>query len=180
MSYTQKALIVLLVILLLPGLFWLVVYRPKAGQYVNLLSEIQELDQDIAEASEKVSRIPEIEEEIERTREKLERLDDQYPRTIEPFYKLISATAKKVGVDIMSMISGEKKDEEGENLAVRKHYVQLSARCPYRILAEFLDEISDLPLTVSVSGLEIEAEEDLLPKLEVKLQLTAYLSREED
>lgn len=180
MSYTQKALVVLLGILLLPGLFLLIAYRPKAREYTSLLAEVEELDRSVAEASEKMNRIPEIEEQIKETREKLEKLDKQYPRTIEPFYKLISGAARKAGVDIMSMISGEKPDEKEENLAVRKHYVQLEARCSYRVLGEFLYEISDLPLTVSVSGLEIEGEEDLLPKLEVKLRLTVYLSKEEE
>jgi len=105
MNYTQKILSVLLVVFVLPGLFLLLVCRPRAREYSRLQAKGNKLNHEIMEAKQEINHLPDTMREIDLLRHRLAKLKRQYPHTIEPFYEQISATAKKVGLDILSMIS---------------------------------------------------------------------------
>ncbi len=169
----------LLVIFLLPALFLVLVCRPRAREYSLLQAQEKKLNHEIMEANREVNLLPETKKEIKLLRGRLAKLKQQYPLTIEPFYEHISMTAKKVGLEIVSMVSVPESRPEKNELAVEKRFVRLEARCSYQILGEFLDEISNLPVTVSISALTMEGKKSLLPRLDVELLLTTYLTRED-
>ena len=177
MNYTQKVLLVLLGIFLLPALFLLVICRPQAREYSRLQDQEKMLNQKIIEAKQEIDRLPETKKEIELLQGKLARLKQQYPRTIEPFYEQISMTAKNVGLNILSMVSVPSPLPGKKNLAVEKRFVRIEARCSYQVLGEFLDELSNLPVTVSVSDLTMVGKKSLLPRLDVELLLITYLTK---
>lgn len=169
----------MLVIFLLPALFFFLVCRPGEKEYARLQAQEKSLNQEIRDAQAEINQLPETRKEIELLRERLDKLKRQYPRTIEPFYEQISSTAKKAGMDILSMVSVPPTGPQENTLAVEKRFVRIEAHCSYQILGDFLDEISNLPVTVSISALTVVGKRSLLPRLEVELLLTTYLSTED-
>ena len=139
----------------------------------------KKLNHEIMEAKQKINHLPDTMKEIDLLRHRLAKLKRQYPHTIEPFYEQISATAKKVGLDILSMVSVPNPHPEENEQAVEKRFVRIEARCSYQILGEFLDGLSQLPVAVSISALTLKGKKPRLPRLEVELILTTYLSRED-
>ena len=179
MNYTRKVLLSLLLVFILPALFLLLVGRPRAREYSRLQAQEKKLNHEIMAAQREVNLLPDTMKEIEFLRGRLARLKRQYPRTIEPFYEQISGTAKKVGLDILSMVSVSSPHPEKKEQAVEERFVQIEARCSYQVLGEFLDELSQLPVAVSISALTLAGKKSSLPQLEVEMRLTTYLSREE-
>ena len=98
MTYTQKALSLLLGIFILLGLFLLLVYYPASQKLNSLKSEEKIIEKKIAEAEIRKARLPEIENEIEIARQNLQRLEVQYPKTIDGVWQAIVDAAQEVGL----------------------------------------------------------------------------------
>ena len=82
MNYTQKALGILVGIILLLVLFWIFVYSPVSSKLVELQDEAKALDKEIVEVQSKTAGLPDIKTKIASARARLERLETQYPMTI--------------------------------------------------------------------------------------------------
>ena len=182
MNYTQKALGLLIGVILLLVLFWFIIYTPESNKLDQLQREAKELDKKLIEVQVKQKMLPEIQIKIKNVRERLKRLEVQYPRTIELVYQAITDAAGKEGFNISKRDTAEilVKDEE---TALREYEIKISAHCPYQILGEFLDRIVNSQIIISISGLAIvddrgpairKGEEG---NLRVEMQLTTYLSR---
>ena len=183
MNYTQKALSILVGVILLLVLFWIFVYSPASSKLEQLQGEAKELDKKIVEVQAKQKSLPEIQLKIKNARDRLERLETQYPMTIERVYQAITESAREVGFNISKRNTAEKPMEE-EGTALREYEINISAYCSYRILGEFLDRIANSPIIISISELTIisnrgapvgEGERD---ELRVEMKLTTYLSRD--
>ncbi len=183
MTYTQKAVGILIGFVLLLVLFWLIVYIPKSNKLDGLQLEAQEIDLKIVDAKVKKAGLPEIENKIKNARERLERLEVQYPKTIEIVYQAITDAAEKEGFIISKRVTAEKQDED-EETALREYEIKISAYCPYHILGDFLDRLVNSQIIISISGLAIVDDRDLgfwkggENELRVEMQLTTYLSRD--
>ena len=182
MNYTQKALGILVGVILLVVLFWIFFYTPASGKLIQLQKEAKDLDKRIAEIKIKKAGLPGVQTKIESARERLERLEVQYPRTIEIVYQAITDAAQKVEFQISKRDTAEKPVED-EETALREYEIKISARCPYQVLGEFLDRITKSPIIISISGLAIVANSGSTSRkgeegnLRVEMQLNTYLSR---
>ncbi|MDP8215059.1 MAG: type 4a pilus biogenesis protein PilO [Candidatus Euphemobacter frigidus] len=182
MNYTLKALGILFGVVFLLVIFRLFVLGPVSGKLERLQKEAKALDKEIAEVELKKADIPTIRAKIATARERLERLETQYPRTIELIYQAITEAAREVGFKISRRDTAEVPIED-EASTLRVYEINISARCPYRVLGEFLEHIANLPIIISVSDLAIMANHNLPASkgeennLQVELELTTYLSR---
>lgn len=84
-----------------------------------------------------------------------------------------------MGLNILAMFSVPDPRPEESDLAVEKRFVRIDARCSYQILGEFLAELHNLPVIVSISGFDLVGRKTILPRLRVELILTTYLTRKE-
>lgn len=187
MKYTQKALILLIGVILLLGAFQLCVYQPKSAQLARLRVEERELDKKIVDLQGKKAGLPRVEKEIEITKRQLKRLEEQYPKTIESVYQAINDAAQEAGFTILKTEMMEEPDKGAKKKsAVREYDFLIGARSTYQALGEFLYGIAHSPVVISVSGLKIVrndmvvSEFSKVPDLEVKLRLTTYLTKEEN
>lgn len=185
MNYTQKALGVLIGVVLLLVLFWVIIYTPESNKLEELQREAKELDKKYVEIQAQLKGLPEIQIKIKNVRDRLERLEVQYPRTIELVYQVITDAAGKEGFNISKRDTAEKSVDD-EDTALREYEIQISAYCPYHTLGEFLDRIVNSQIIISISGLALVADsntefrKEREGKLRVEMQLTTYLSRTND
>jgi len=183
MTYTQKAVGILIGFIILLVLFWLIIYTPESNKLDNLQQEVKALDLKIINAKAQKDNLPEIENKIKNARERLERLEVQYPKTIEIVYQAITDAAEKEGFIISKRVTAEKQGED-EETALREYEINISAYCPYHILGDFLDRLVNSQIIISISGLAIVADRDAgfwkggENELRVEMQLTTYLSRD--
>lgn len=184
MKYTQKALVLLVGVVILLAAFHFSVYRPKSNQLADLQEEEENLDKKIADLQIKKAKLPQIEEEIEITRRQLSRLREQYPKTIESVYQAISDVAAEGGFEIMKTEMRENPEANGDGMtAVKEYKITIQARSPYRSLGNFIYGISNSPVAISISGLKIVrgdmrvSEFGEVPELDIELSLTAYLTK---
>jgi Tfp pilus assembly protein PilO len=182
MNYTQKALGILVGIILLLVAFWLFVYSPASNKLVRLQAESKVLDKKILDLKTKQAGLPNVQIEIDSARDRLERLETQYPMTIERVYRAITESAREVNFNISKRNTAEKPMEE-EGTALREYEIKINAYCSYRILGEFLDRITNSPIIIAISELTIISNRESSQKdngrddLRVEIKLTTYLSR---
>ena len=182
MNYTQKALGILVGVILLLVLFWIFAYSPASNKLGRLQEEAKVLDKKNVEVQAKKAGLPDVNAEIASARDRLERLETQYPMTIERVYQTITEAAREVGFNISKRNTAEKPMEE-EGTALREYEINISAYCSYRVLGEFLDRITNSPIIISISELTIISNRDApvgegeRDELRVEMQLTTYLSR---
>ena len=182
MNYTQKALSILIGIILLLVLFWIFVYSPVSSKLVELQDEAKSLDREIVEVQSKTVGLPDIKARIATASDKLERLETQYPMTIERVYQEITESAREVGFNISKRNTAEKPMEE-EGTALREYEININAYSSYRVLGEFLDRITNSPIIIYISELTIISNrkapvgERESSNLRIEMQLTTYLSR---
>jgi len=181
MNYTQKALAILAGIILLLLAFWLVFYHPVAARYGELQEKSAELERRIEKQKARIKKLPRINKEIVSIRNKLARLEVQYPRTIETVYQAITQAADRVGFKILKKETRERLVND-PSLALKEHNVEITARSSFRELGEFLHEIKNSAVIVTVEGLTIISYSDDQFRengrdLDVNLALTTYLSK---
>jgi len=180
MSHTQKAVGILVGVVLLLIMFRLFFYNPVSSRLGELQEESEKLDQQIAAAVVKLAGLPEIEERIVQSRNTLDQLSLQYPRSIEVVYQTITTAARETGLKISRRETSERPEEES---ALKIYEINIIAYCPYRVLGEFLDKIISSPIRISVSSLTVSAESPAAAgaagngSLRVEMQLTTYLSK---
>ncbi len=180
MSHTQKALAIVIGVILLLVMFRIFFYNPVSGRLEDLREESIELDQRIAAAGVKLAGLPEVEEKIVEVRQTLAQLEVQYPRSIEVVYRIITEAARETGLKISRRETSEKPDE-GD--ALRIYEIGIVAYCRYRVLGEFLDRIALSPMLISVSSLTISNDAAAPVRsgtegdLRVDMKLTTYLSK---
>ena len=182
MNYTQKALSILIGIILLLVIFWIFVYSPVSSRLVELQAEAKELDKKIVEVKGKAVGLQNVNAKIASARDRLDRLETQYPMTIERVYQAITESAREVGFNISKRNTAEKPMEE-EGTALREYEINITAYSSYRVLGEFLDRITNSSIIIYISELTIISNRDApgrkgkQTELRVDMQLTTYLSR---
>lgn len=181
MSHTQKAVGILVGIILLLVMFRLFFYNPVSARLDELREESRRLDRQVAAARMKLIGLSEAEERIAEVQRTLEEMELQYPRSIEVVYQTITNAARETGLKISRRETSEQPDE-GD--ALRIFDINIIAYCPYRVLGEFLDQIITSPILISVSSLTISTETPVSGvaggnDLRVEMGLTTYLSKSE-
>lgn len=180
MSHTQKAVGILIGVILLLVMFRLFFSNPVSLRLEKLQEESLNLDRQIAAAVMKRVGLAGIEERIAAARGALDQLELQYPRSIEVVYQTITTAAQETGLKISRRETSENPDEGS---ALRIYEINIVAYCPYRALGEFLDRIISSPMLISVSSLTVTADTPAAAvaagngDLRVDMQLTTYLSK---
>lgn len=178
MSHTQKAIGILIGVILLLIIFWLFFYNPVSRRLEDLQEESRQLEKQIVESGTKVIGLPEVEEKIVNSRRRLDQLSVQYPRSIEVVYQTITTAARETELRISRRETSERPIE---NQAFRIYEINIIASCSYQVLGEFLDKIISSPILISVSSLNISAESaeenGSGGLLQVEMLLTTYLSK---
>ncbi|MDP8234827.1 MAG: type 4a pilus biogenesis protein PilO [Candidatus Erginobacter occultus] len=181
MNHTQKAVGIVIGVILLLVMFRLFFYSPISSRLELLQKESGNLDREIAAARSRLTGLSGIEDRIAEARRTLEQLELQYPRSIEVVYQTITTAARETGLKISRRETLENLADEGS--ALRSYEINIIAYCPYRVLGEFLDKIISSPMLISVSSLTISAETPVGVRsagnadLRVDMQLTTYLSK---
>ncbi len=180
MSHTQKAIGIVIGVILLLIMFRIFFYNPVSRRLEQLQEESINLDRQIADAVRKTVGLEAVEEKIVEARRTLKQLDRQYPRSIEVVYQTITTAARETGLKISRRETLEQPDEES---ALRLYEINIVAYSSYRVLGEFLDRIISSPMLIFVSSLAVSAETPAAVSggsnvnLRVEMQLTTYLSK---
>ncbi len=180
MSHTQKAVGILIGVILLLVMFRFLFYGRVSRQLEQLKKESESLEQQISAAAIKVAGLGEVEREIAGVRRTLDQMEMQYPPSIEAVYQTITDAARETGLKISRRETSENPSGEG---ALRRYEIDIVALCSYRELGEFLDRIISSPILVFVSSLTVTADNPGPPnlsgeaELRVDMRLTTYLGK---
>lgn len=175
MNATQKALLLVLAVIITIVVSHLVVFRPRASAFSRLEELNRELTQQVAEARARRAGLPRVREEIEEVRERLERTEERYPDSIEPFYRFLSEAEPLTGKKIIS--TREERGPGVEVADVEERLIHLEGRGMFREIGEFLENLKNLPIGVSVTRLQIQGDEMWLPEVNVEMTLSVFIRR---
>ena len=156
MHSNTKALTALAIIILLFLLFHLFIQRPVSQEYYRLQERSRELGPLLTQAQLELLGLPGVRDEIQLLNRQLKLVKEKYPDSIPPVVGYITEAAAELGLDISSR---EEPTSWKDLPGVEKRLIRVEGRGAYRTVGEFLKSLEQLPIRLSVSGLEIEGEE---------------------
>jgi len=86
--------------------------------------------------------------------------------------KQLSRIALDIGIDKISI--SNKKREKTSTANLYRLPLSVNLECTYQRLCRFLNKISSADRLIVIEEISIEREEDILPRLDVTLELSAY------
>ena len=175
MNSNTKALTALAAIILLFLLFHFIIHRPMSREYSRLQERNRELGRLLAQDQLKLLGLPGIRDEIELANRQLDLVKERYPDSIGPFISHITEAAKERGLEISHR---EEDPVSREDLpGVEKRLIRVEGYGGYRAVGEFLEALEQLPIRISVSGLDLQKAKSAGPDVNLKLVLDVFLKK---
>ncbi len=159
--------------------FYLLLYQPKRREVLRLQKEIENVDLVIEEIVAAIPSLSRLEEQVARGQRSIS-LVRKMTSAKQPMQELLRQLAEKayrLNMDVISLESGDESKSSHEKSPYKKVNIVMNIQCAYRHLGEYLRGLSDLPYLTAVDELEIVRDQQIFPKLQVKLTLTTFVSR---
>lgn len=184
-SQSQKKIItisLLVVVVFLVFLFF--IYLPSRDTVIKIKSELLSCENQIQEIKTIVSGVKSQGEGIRILKEKLKGLDNKFPSKEEEASKMLSALARKVNIEIISVKLESKKeliDENNNKIGIEEKtcqsiLVSMEIKCPYKDLISYIRALKEsLPALVTVEALRISKDGPQPLTLNVTLTLNLYI-----
>jgi hypothetical protein len=159
--------------------FYVFVYEPKNKEGLALQGQIKTIDLEIARILGAIPGLRELEEEVSREQKKVASAKKTISIT-EPVQQLLQQLAReaqRLDMEMISLQLGEGSGSPPEISNYKRITMVMNIQCAYRHLGSYLMGLSDLPGLFIVDGLEIVRDKQIFPKLQVKLTLSAFVSK---
>lgn len=161
LSPKRKALIILVIAVLIPGLYWYTTYRGKAKVIERLRQEYSQKQAKLNENEAIARNLPRFKEEVGKLNKELARVVQELPnsREIPNLIETISNLGSLNGLQIV-YIKPQSDVNKGFYAEVP---IQIKAVGGYHEMGLFLDSLSKLPRIINVSNINLgNAKEDKL------------------
>jgi Tfp pilus assembly protein PilO len=153
------------------------VYQPKEKELLRLKEEIKTVDLEIERIVRAIPGLRKSEEELTREQRRLSLLEKSTSGR-QQILELLRQLAKEAYRLNMDVISLEPREEPPlENSPYKRLTIVMNLQCPYRHLGLYLKGLIDLPGLVTVDGVQIVRDNQIFPKLQVKLTLSTFVIR---
>jgi Tfp pilus assembly protein PilO len=150
--------------------------------------KILAIKKELAQTQGEIAQIMQITEgkdlakSVEELRLKLNQLATKLPAQDEEVISHFSSLAKKMGININSVMPGEEKVIEGgvSGYTISELPISIKLSSEYKSLGEYLRALGDSPsVLISLHQLDIVGKGEGQPRLDVTLKLSAYLASKE-
>ncbi len=158
--------------------FYMFFYQPKKKELLRLQEEIKTVDLEIERIIRAIPGLRKLEKEVAREQKSIS-LVKKIQSGEKPVQKLLRQLAKeasRLDMDVISLGLGEELESPHEKSPYKRLTMVMNIQCPYRYLGSYLKRISDLPGLVTVDKLEIVRDNQIFPKVKVKLALSTFVS----
>ncbi|MBP7088441.1 MAG: type 4a pilus biogenesis protein PilO [Candidatus Omnitrophica bacterium] len=176
----QKKIIYLTIIIAFAiFLFWFFIYLPRSREFSTIKNNLKTAEENIndiigiTEGKELVDIAHDLGVELNYLKRKL-------PSQDEAVIKNLSQEAQKYRVEI-KRIDVSKEDEtiyQQGSISIRQITVSMALSGEYRDIGRYLEALKgDFPILTKVNKVDIEGSGEGKPKLNVLLEISAYLSK---
>ena len=163
---------------ILAGFYWYG-YQPEIQAIGNLKKEIRILERQIRKAGASLRNLEELEKRYQQKQAAVSLMEEVVPSREGTTVLLKELLVRSEGLDIEFLdlgkpVFGLVALEAGE---VKKITLTLKLRCGFLKFVEYLNRLENLQRLISVTGLRVQAEENIQPKVDIDLTLEAYAWR---
>jgi Tfp pilus assembly protein PilO len=147
--------------LLLLGLFYLFLIRPRKSELSDLRAQVEQENSRTITLTTELKHLRELQANAPRAQAELSRIQQFVPKTTEQadFILQVDAAAKQANVDFVNVVSQPPKTPpEGAQLA--EVLTEVDARGGYFAIQDFIRRLHDLRRAVRIDGMDITSEED--------------------
>lgn len=152
-------------------------YEPKTKEVLRLQEEIKTVDLEIERIARAIPGLRKSEEELTREQRRLSLLEKSTSgrQQILELLRQLAREAYRLNMDVISL---EPREEPPlENSPYKRLTIVMNLQCPYRHLGLYLKGLIDLAGLVTVDEVQIVRDNQIFPKLQVKLTLSTFVIR---
>jgi Tfp pilus assembly protein PilO len=156
--------------------------QPTRLKIAQKKEEIQKINDEIQRAYEFLRDLNRIREEADKMEELWQIFKTKLPdsKQIPILLNALAEVANKADINYVSIST--KPMEAGEqqgSLAYKRLPIEITLRCRYRNLGEYLANLRDMPRLVKVESLKIFRNKDILPNVDVTINVYTYVLTKE-
>jgi Tfp pilus assembly protein PilO len=158
--------------------FYMFFYQPEKKELLRLQEEIKTVALEIDRIVRAIPGLRNLEEEVARE-QKSASLVKRIPSGEKPVQELLrqlAGEASRLDMDVISLKSGEGSESPHEESPYKRLTVVMNIQCTYRHLSSYLKGINELPGLVTVDELEIVRDNQIFPRVKVKLTLGVWVT----
>jgi len=157
--------------------FYMFFYQPEKKELLRLQEEIKTVALEIDRIVRAIPGLRNLEKEVARE-QKSAFLVKRIPSGEKPVQELLrqlAGEASMLDMDVISLRSGEESESAHGGSPYKRLAVVMNIQCPYRHLGSYLKRVNDLPGLVTVNELEIVRDNQIFPRVKVKLTLGVWV-----
>jgi len=186
-SKTRRTVTISLIYTLVLIFFYAFVGRWVSGYSERLKSELVSQSEKSKEYQDLIRAYPDPEQLIENVARKIQELKDkaasreQIPRIIQ----LLTSKTSELDISVISIKPLEEVRYSDEKLieGVNKVYIEIVILAPYKVIGDYLEALTELPIILTVESLTVDKAQELAlslapteqDELLVTLLLSAYM-----
>ena len=159
LSPARKILLVLVIVLLIFGLYWQLVYRGKARTIVRLRNDLSNKQAKLNENEAIARNLPRFKEEVEKLNQQLGKVVQELPnsREIPNLLETINNLGALNGLDVIYV----RPQEDVDKGFYAEVPISIKVKGGYHEMGLFLDAVSKLPRIINISDITMgNAKED--------------------
>ena len=152
--------------------------QPARTQIAEQKAEIQRINDEIQRAYEFLRDLNKIREEAGKMEEQWQYFKNKLPdsKQVPALLQALASAASRANITYVSINTKPKEpgDQQG-GMAYDRLPIEISLRCRYRNLGEYLANLRTLPRLIKIESLKITRNKDILPNVDVTLQVYTYI-----
>ena len=157
--------------------FYGFVYQPKKKELLSSHEEIETVDREIERIVRAIPGLRRSEQELSREQRRLSLLEKSTSgrQQILELLRQLAKEAYRLNMDVISLEPMEESPHEKS--PYKRLSIVMNIQCPYRHLGLYLRGLIDLPGLVTIDEVQIVRNNQIFPKLQVKLTLSTFVFR---
>ncbi len=181
----DKKIIIISGVILAFIIFLVFIYLPMRGDMGKIKASLSIAQGQIQEIERIIDKSISLEENIGRLRKRAQELKNKFPDREEASLRVISDSARKLNIELISMTPQPKRECLFDNQAAIKVedkicrflFIAIEMKCSYKGLVDYLERLEkDSPVFVAIESLDIlNNKVDKDAKLNIRLGLNLYL-----
>lgn len=158
--------------------FQFLLIQPTRVKIAQKREEVQKINDEIQRAYEFLRDLNRIREEADKMEELWRIFKAKLPdsKQIPLLLNALANVANKANINYVSI--NTKPMETGEQqggLSYNRLPIEITLRCRYRNLGEYLANLRDMPRLVKVDSLKLRRNKDILPNIDVTIDVYTYV-----
>lgn len=159
--------------------FYMFVYKPQKKEALRLQEKIKTVDIEIERIVRAAPGLRKLEEEVTREQKRVSLVKKAMSgeQQMLELLRQLARQAYRSDMDVISLGSAEESESSHEKSRYKRLTTVINIQCPYRQLGSYLKRLSDLPGWVTVDGLQIVRDNQIFPRVQVKLTLSTFIKK---